>query len=151
MALSRGVSRESMWVLVKRNMNIDPAGKSTKNIVYRDVLESWGMFLQQLYISVGCSNCIYVLIVVCRHALLSIYVVPAGNMLGDYECITSRIIWMFSAATMHYDWINIWCTRVNIPIFNLDLWHVYHEIILIYILVRILLSVNKIIYIVKYF
>jgi hypothetical protein len=37
--LSRGVSRESMWVLAKRNMNIDPTGKSTKNIVYRDVLE----------------------------------------------------------------------------------------------------------------
>ena len=39
-ALSRGVSRESTWVLAKRNMNIDPAGKSTKNIVYRDVFES---------------------------------------------------------------------------------------------------------------
>ena len=39
-ALSRGVSRESTWVLAKRNMNIDPTGKSTKNIVYRDVLES---------------------------------------------------------------------------------------------------------------
>jgi len=39
-ALSRGVSRESMWVLAKRNMNIDPTGKSTKNIVYRDVFES---------------------------------------------------------------------------------------------------------------
>ena len=36
--LSRGVSRESMWVLAQRNMNIDPTGKSTKNIVYRDVL-----------------------------------------------------------------------------------------------------------------
>ena len=33
-ALSRGVSRESTWVLAKRNMNIDPIGKSTKNIVY---------------------------------------------------------------------------------------------------------------------
>ncbi|XP_039818500.1 uncharacterized protein LOC120681006 [Panicum virgatum] len=38
-ALSRGVSRESTWVLAKRNMNIDPAGKSTKNIVYTDVLK----------------------------------------------------------------------------------------------------------------
>ena len=38
--LSRGVSHESMWVLAKRNMNIDPTGKSTKNIVYRDVFES---------------------------------------------------------------------------------------------------------------
>ena len=37
--LSRGVSRESMWVLAKRNMNIDPTRKSTKNIVYKDVLE----------------------------------------------------------------------------------------------------------------
>ena len=39
MALSRGVSCESTWVLAKRNMNIDPTGKSTKNIVYKDVLE----------------------------------------------------------------------------------------------------------------
>ncbi|XP_039772160.1 ATP-dependent DNA helicase PIF6-like [Panicum virgatum] len=38
-ALSRGVYRESTWLLAKRNMNIDPTGKSTKNIVYRDVLE----------------------------------------------------------------------------------------------------------------
>ena len=38
-ALSRGVSRESTWVLAKRNMNIDPTGKSTKNIVYKDVLK----------------------------------------------------------------------------------------------------------------
>jgi hypothetical protein len=38
--LSRCVSRESEWVLAKRNMNIDPTGKITKNIVYRDVLES---------------------------------------------------------------------------------------------------------------
>ena len=39
-ALSRGVLRESTWVLAKINMNIDPTGKSTKNIIYRDVLES---------------------------------------------------------------------------------------------------------------
>ncbi|XP_025813102.1 uncharacterized protein LOC112890427 [Panicum hallii] len=32
--------RKSTWVFAKRNMNIDPTGKSTKNIVYRDVLES---------------------------------------------------------------------------------------------------------------
>ena len=38
-ALSRGVSPESTWVLAKRNMNIDPTGKSTKNIVYTDVLK----------------------------------------------------------------------------------------------------------------
>ena len=38
--LSKGVSRESTWVLAKRKMNIDPAGRSTKNIVYRDVFES---------------------------------------------------------------------------------------------------------------
>ena len=38
-ALSRGVSRESTWVLAKRNMNIDHARKSTKNIVYTDVLK----------------------------------------------------------------------------------------------------------------
>jgi hypothetical protein len=29
--LSRCVSHESTWVLAKRNMNIDPTGKSTKN------------------------------------------------------------------------------------------------------------------------
>ena len=39
-ALSRGVSRESTWVLAKRNMNIDSTGKIMKNIIYRDVLES---------------------------------------------------------------------------------------------------------------
>ena len=38
-ALSRGVSRETTWVLAKRKMNIDPAGRSTKNIVYTDVLK----------------------------------------------------------------------------------------------------------------
>ena len=38
-ALSRGVSRESTWVLAKRKMNINHAGRSTKNIVYRDVLK----------------------------------------------------------------------------------------------------------------
>ena len=41
--------------------------------------------MQQLYISVGCSNCIYALIVMCMHALLSIYVVHAGHTLGDYD------------------------------------------------------------------
>jgi ATP-dependent DNA helicase PIF1 len=38
-ALSRGVSRETTWVLVRRNILIDSTGKRTKNIVYRDVLE----------------------------------------------------------------------------------------------------------------
>lgn len=38
-ALSRGVSRETTWVLAKRNIAVDPTGKRTKNIVYRDVLE----------------------------------------------------------------------------------------------------------------
>jgi hypothetical protein len=31
--LSKSVSRESTWVLAKRNINIDPTEKSTKNIV----------------------------------------------------------------------------------------------------------------------
>ncbi|XP_066341099.1 uncharacterized protein [Miscanthus floridulus] len=38
-ALSRGVSRKSTWVLTKTNKAIDPTGKRTKNIVYRDILE----------------------------------------------------------------------------------------------------------------
>jgi ATP-dependent DNA helicase PIF1 len=38
-ALSRGVSRATTWVLARRNIQIDPTGKSTKNIVYKDVLE----------------------------------------------------------------------------------------------------------------
>jgi hypothetical protein len=38
-ALSRGVSRQTTRILAKPNKDIDPTGKSTKNIVYRDVLE----------------------------------------------------------------------------------------------------------------
>jgi ATP-dependent DNA helicase PIF1 len=38
-ALSRGVSRKSTWVLAKTNKAIDPTGRRTKNIVHRDVLE----------------------------------------------------------------------------------------------------------------
>ena len=38
-ALSRGVSRRTTWVLAKHNKEIDPSGKRAKNIVYRDVLE----------------------------------------------------------------------------------------------------------------
>ena len=38
-ALSRGVSRKSTWVLANINKDVDPIGKSTKNIVFRDVLE----------------------------------------------------------------------------------------------------------------
>ncbi|XP_044398326.1 uncharacterized protein [Triticum aestivum] len=37
-ALSRGISRQTTRVLAKPNKDIDPSGKSTKNIVYRDVL-----------------------------------------------------------------------------------------------------------------
>ncbi|CAN6320291.1 unnamed protein product [Urochloa humidicola] len=37
--LSRGVSRETTWVLAKKNASVDPTGRGTKNIVYRDVLE----------------------------------------------------------------------------------------------------------------
>ncbi|TVU14363.1 hypothetical protein EJB05_37826, partial [Eragrostis curvula] len=39
-ALSRGVSRKTTRVLAKPNKFLDPAVKSTKNIVYRDVLNS---------------------------------------------------------------------------------------------------------------
>jgi ATP-dependent DNA helicase PIF1 len=38
-ALSRGVSRKTTRILAKPNKEIDKSGKSTKNIVYRDVLE----------------------------------------------------------------------------------------------------------------
>ena len=38
-ALSRGVSRNTTRILAKPNKEIDKAGTSTKNIVYKDVLE----------------------------------------------------------------------------------------------------------------
>ena len=38
-ALSRGVSCETIWFLSKPNKDIDPTGKRTKNIVYTDVPE----------------------------------------------------------------------------------------------------------------
>ena len=38
-ALSRGVSHQSTRILAKPNTDIDAIGRSTKNIVYRDVLE----------------------------------------------------------------------------------------------------------------
>src|SRR5664279_2998644 len=38
-ALSRGVSRQTTRILAKPNKEVDKSGKSTKNIVYRDVLE----------------------------------------------------------------------------------------------------------------
>ena len=38
-ALSRGVSRKDTWVLAKTNKDIDPTGKRTNNIVFRDILE----------------------------------------------------------------------------------------------------------------
>lgn len=37
--LSRGVSRNTTWVLAKPNKDVDKKGNSTKNIVYTDVLE----------------------------------------------------------------------------------------------------------------
>jgi hypothetical protein len=39
LALSRGVSRNTTWVLSKPNEDLDPTRKRTKNIVYRDVLQ----------------------------------------------------------------------------------------------------------------
>ena len=41
-ALSRGVSRATTRILAKPNKELDPTGKSTKNIVYKDVLW-WSM------------------------------------------------------------------------------------------------------------
>lgn len=41
-ALSRGVSRNTTRILAKPNKEVDKSGKSTKNIVYRDVLEGCG-------------------------------------------------------------------------------------------------------------
>jgi hypothetical protein len=38
-ALSRGVSRKTTRILAKPNNEVDKSGKSTKNIVYRDVLQ----------------------------------------------------------------------------------------------------------------
>ena len=37
-ALSRGISRQTTRILAKPNKDIDPSGKSTKNIVYKEVL-----------------------------------------------------------------------------------------------------------------
>jgi hypothetical protein len=39
-ALSRGVACKTTWVLEKPNVLVDTSGKKTKNIVYREVLES---------------------------------------------------------------------------------------------------------------
>lgn len=41
-ALSRGVSRKTTRILAKPNKDVDKSGKSTKNIVYTDVLEGSG-------------------------------------------------------------------------------------------------------------
>ena len=35
-ALSRGVSRSTTWMLAKPNKDLDPTGRRTKNIVFRD-------------------------------------------------------------------------------------------------------------------
>jgi len=39
-ALSRGVSRSTTWMLAKPNKDLDPIGRRTKNIVFRDILRS---------------------------------------------------------------------------------------------------------------
>src|SRR6185503_16498762 len=39
-ALSRGVSRATTWMLAKPNKDVDPSGRSTKNIVFRDILHT---------------------------------------------------------------------------------------------------------------
>ena len=38
-ALSRGVSRSTTWMLAKPNKDLDPTGRRTKNIVFRDILQ----------------------------------------------------------------------------------------------------------------
>jgi len=38
--LLRGVSRSTTWMLVKPNKDLDPTGRRTKNIVFRDILRS---------------------------------------------------------------------------------------------------------------
>ena len=40
-ALSRGVSRSTTWMLAKPNKSVDPTGRRTKNIVFRDNLQTW--------------------------------------------------------------------------------------------------------------
>ena len=39
-ALSRGVSRSTTWMLAKPNKNLDLTGRRTKNIVFRYILRS---------------------------------------------------------------------------------------------------------------
>ena len=39
-ALYRGVSRSNTWMLAKPNKNLDPTGRRTKNIVFRDILHN---------------------------------------------------------------------------------------------------------------
>jgi len=38
-ALSRGVSRQTTRILAKPKKELDPMGKNTRNIVYKDVLD----------------------------------------------------------------------------------------------------------------
>ena len=39
-ALSRGVSRSTTWMLAKPNKDLDPTGRRTKNIVFRVTLQN---------------------------------------------------------------------------------------------------------------
>ena len=39
-ALSRGVSHSTTWMLAKPNKDLDPTGRRTKNIIFRDILRS---------------------------------------------------------------------------------------------------------------
>ena len=39
-ALSRGVSHSTTWMLAKPNKDLDPTGRRIKNIVFRDILQS---------------------------------------------------------------------------------------------------------------
>ena len=37
-ALSRGVSRSTTWMLAKPNKDVDPTGRKTKNIIFKNIL-----------------------------------------------------------------------------------------------------------------
>ena len=39
-ALSRGVSRSTTWMLAKPNKDVDPSSRSTENIIFRDILHT---------------------------------------------------------------------------------------------------------------
>ena len=61
-ALSRGVSRSTTWMLAKPNKDIDPGGRRTKNIVFRDILQCRKQ--NHLYFNAGISLDVHYFILV---------------------------------------------------------------------------------------